>query len=158
PPKMDSMVLESHAIPAPYRIGAAFSSWILLAGFILLPGTFTSLGNISKESIPGQIQAFILHVPLLYLSGTCCLIGLMGIGFLWHRFQRNYIWVSTYLIRPGFLNSLSGLLTVLVGVYASHSGAWSITAKITFSVTSVWLALTTGALAVYELWFIRNAE
>lgn len=93
------MIIESHGIPIPYQIGATFSSWILLAGFILLPGTFTSLGNISKESIPGEIKAFILNVPLLYLSGACCLIGLVGIGFLWHRFQRNYIWVTSYLIR-----------------------------------------------------------
>jgi hypothetical protein len=35
------------------------------------------------------------------------------------------------------MNAISGLITVLVGVYASHGGEWSATAKVTISIVAL---------------------
>ncbi len=45
-----NMMLALDDIPALHNLAASFFAWILLAGFILFPGTFTSLQNIGPQT------------------------------------------------------------------------------------------------------------
>ena len=62
PSQMDTqyvnMLLALDDIPTLYNMLAKFFNWILLAGFILFPGTFTSLQNLGGS---GQIEKQLLH-------------------------------------------------------------------------------------------------
>ena len=60
--------------------------------------------------------------------------------------------------RPGLLNSLSGLLTVLIGVYTSPSGAWSETAYVAIGVSALCLCYTLVGFAVYQFWLLENVK
>jgi hypothetical protein len=54
---------------------ASFFTWILLAGFVLFPGTFTSLQEANGEglgSVGAAVLGSIAHLPLcvvLYFGG-----------------------------------------------------------------------------------------
>jgi hypothetical protein len=62
PTQMDtqyvSMLLALDDIPNLHNMLAKFFNWILLAGFILFPGTFTSLRNLGGS---GQIEQQLVH-------------------------------------------------------------------------------------------------
>ncbi|KAH8742505.1 hypothetical protein F5883DRAFT_363751, partial [Diaporthe sp. PMI_573] len=127
--RYDTMVLESYDAPQRYNVAAAVSLWTLLAGFIVLPATFTSLESVKVNNETSEILHGIAEpIPLLCLSAVCCLTGLVGTILLWIKFRHNYVWLLGHLFGPGLLNATSGLITVLVGVYASHNGEWSMTA------------------------------
>jgi hypothetical protein len=63
PSQMDTqyvnMLLALDDIPQLHNIFAGFFNWILLAGFILFPGTFTSLKNLGGNS--GQAAQLLVH-------------------------------------------------------------------------------------------------
>ena len=54
-----NMLLALDDIPQLHKILAGFFNWILLAGFILFPGTFTSLQNLGGSS--GQVAQLLVH-------------------------------------------------------------------------------------------------
>lgn len=59
------MLLALDDIPLIYDLSASFFTWILLAGFILFPGTFTSLQTVDLGN--GVGAAFvdrIVNLPL----------------------------------------------------------------------------------------------
>jgi hypothetical protein len=82
------------------KIGAMAFSWLLLAGYLVLPNTFTSLKTSKAlgESKGGQIlQSTVQNVNLLYFAGVLCFIGLSGTCRLWYKWRRNYVWLITYI-------------------------------------------------------------
>lgn len=97
-----SMLLHLDEIPRLHNILAALSTWILLAGFLVVPGTFTSFKdsatfeNASQEN-SNTVEAAILHsinhIGLLWVSGACCIIGALGACALWLRWRKNYVWL-----------------------------------------------------------------
>jgi len=91
-----NMVLEAHDAPVMQCAVAALSNWIFLAGFVVFPGTFTSLGRapVLGESQAGRVvQGVIQNVPLLVIGMLCCLAGGTGIGWTAWRSRRNYVWL-----------------------------------------------------------------
>lgn len=130
------MLLDLDTIPRMYNIFAALFAWLMLAGFVTLPGTFTSLGG-SLGRQPGiadsDVAEAVLHsvgnVPLLVVGATCCGLGAAGLVWLSVKWRRNYVWLLNKLYLPALLNALTGLISTLVGVYTAHDGEWSITAK-----------------------------
>jgi hypothetical protein len=50
----NGMVLEAHEAPVIKCAIAALSNWMFLAGFVVFPGTFTSLG---RATLLGESQA-----------------------------------------------------------------------------------------------------
>ena len=110
-PQYNRMVLESNNVPAGYNILAAASLWILLAGYIVLPGSFTSLQNsksLSDSETGKVVQHAIQNVPLLVVAGICCLFGAVGICYLWYIWWRSYVW----LVNKLFLWVLQKLLKI----------------------------------------------
>ena len=90
------MVLDSYEVRQGNNIAAALFSWLLLAGFIVFPGTFKSL-NLLREDSPGGRPALAHRVPLVWFSSICCFIGLLGNFWLWLKFRHNYVWLLEHL-------------------------------------------------------------
>ncbi|KAF3768350.1 hypothetical protein M406DRAFT_251017 [Cryphonectria parasitica EP155] len=152
-----SMVIESNEISAKYNFAAAAACWIMLAGFFILPGTFTTLrkSTVFSSSNDGQyIQSAVQNIPLLPLASVCYLSGISIIIFSWYCFQSKYIWIIRYLLMPTMLNCLSGLLTILINVYTAQNGFWSPTAWATLAVVLFTTLLVSSGILVYQ-WRLR---
>lgn len=96
------MLLHLDQIPRLHNILASLFTWILLAGFLIVPGTFTTFkksdayqnANESEENeIAHAIISSIDNIGLLWVSGAFCLIGALGCLFLWYKWRRNYVWL-----------------------------------------------------------------
>ncbi len=59
-----NMLLALDGIPLTHNILAALATWILLAGFLILPGSFTSLSQQKRQGIAGAALDAIQHLPL----------------------------------------------------------------------------------------------
>lgn len=85
-----------------YFILAGFFSWLLLAGFLVSPSTFSSNSQLHILEKAGDlgttVAATVRHVPLLYIAAFCCLIAVAGLGSLWWRWRQNYIWVNRCIV------------------------------------------------------------
>lgn len=90
------MCTQANKIPRTHNVLAALSSWLTLAGFVVLPGTFTSLKNSTtlKNSKGGDIvEKAVQNIQLLPLAGCMFLIGIMGLCYLWGRWRKEYVWL-----------------------------------------------------------------
>lgn len=92
-----SMLLHLDDIPRLHNILAAVFTWILLAGFLVIPGTFTTFKNRASGSNSNSVEEAILHsiahVGLVWVSGAFCIIGAVGCCWLWFRWRQNYVWL-----------------------------------------------------------------
>ncbi|KAF2814790.1 uncharacterized protein BDZ99DRAFT_485369 [Mytilinidion resinicola] len=152
-----NMLLALDTIPRLHNILASAFTWILLAGYVIFPGTFTSLQNSDvindskskseAESTGKEVLRHVAFLPLLWVAAVCCIIGASGMCWLWWRWSENYVWLLNRIFLPGCLNSLAGLVNTLVSVYTAQNRQWSITAKVTVCVTGS-CTLVTGLLFV----------
>lgn len=91
----ESMVLAAERVQRRYSIMAFISSWLIHTSYIVLPGTFTSLGSRLDQTESGRLAAdAVNNVPLLPLACVCCLVGSVGLGYLWHTWCSNYVWLT----------------------------------------------------------------
>ena len=91
-----AMCTEAEEIGVLYTISAAVFIWLILAGYLVIPNIFTSLQ--SSKALSGSkggqvIQSTVQNVQLLPFAGALCLIGTVGISWLWSRWRRNYVWL-----------------------------------------------------------------
>jgi hypothetical protein len=88
------MSLKANKISAKYNILAALCSWLTLAGYIVVPRTFTSLENSEslRSSKGGKVvQDTIQNVPLLPLAAIFFIIRTARSCWLWRIWQQNYV-------------------------------------------------------------------
>ena len=88
------MLLHLDEIPRLHNILAAFFTWILLAGFIVLPGTFTSLQRArsrADDDIEREILDKVANLPLLWVAGVCVVLGAVGMIWLWIRWRASFL-------------------------------------------------------------------
>ena len=173
-----SMLLAVDKIPRIHNFAASFFTWILLAGFVLFPGTFTSLKNSGgNNTVTEEALNVINHVSLFVIAFLCSGIGAAGMGYLWWRWMKNYVWLVNKVFlyvdvvpvlclyvplnaacSPGLLNSLAGVISTLSSVYGAQHGEYSSSSKVTLIVT-VTTTFICGALTVYYLmWKIRRIK
>jgi hypothetical protein len=107
------MLLHLDQIPRLHNILASAFTWIMLAGFLIVPGTFTTFKNSeayknanesNENEIAHAIVSSIDNIGLLWVSGAFCLIGVLGCLFLWFRWRSNYVWllnrIFLYVMSP----------------------------------------------------------
>lgn len=94
------MLLGLDSIPRSHNLLASFSTWILLAGFIVVPGTFVSVEDsktLQKGAKDSKVEHAVLdtvkHASLMWVAGLCCVVGGVGMVGLWWRWRGNYVWV-----------------------------------------------------------------
>jgi hypothetical protein len=79
------MLIQANQAQKRYDILAAFFAWITLAGYVVLPATFTSIRNTKDlEATAGgrHIQHAVQNIPILPLACVLCCIGLGGSCYL----------------------------------------------------------------------------
>lgn len=92
----DTMIIESHQVHSRYNILAAVFNWLVLAGFVVFPATFASLSRVGvlNNSPTGRaVQNVIRKIPLLYISAFACVLGGLGLAWLWWTVKHNYVWL-----------------------------------------------------------------
>lgn len=150
------MLLSLDTIPRLHNILASFFGWLLLAGYVVFPGTFSSLSSSLSEDSSSVAEAeasrilnSVQNTPLLIIASVACGIAILGLLWLCFLWRRNYVWLLNRIYLPGATNSLAGLISSLVSVYTQKNGAWSIMAKVTAAVEA-------GAFVVCGLLFVVN--
>jgi len=97
------MLLQLDEIPWWHNVLASLFTWLLLAGYVVLPGAFTSIRNsrvLSEEA--GAAGKAIVNAaqtwPVLLVASMCCAAGASGMCWLWYRWNANYKWVLDKII------------------------------------------------------------
>lgn len=83
-----------------WNILAAASTWVLLAGFIVLPGTYNNFqksdtlaeAKQDQSDVGNKILASISNIGLLVVASILCGMGILGIIGLWWKWKENYVW------------------------------------------------------------------
>ncbi|KAG9022103.1 hypothetical protein FS842_006320, partial [Serendipita sp. 407] len=91
------MLLDLDSVHSWHNLLVVLCAWLLLAGFVIFPGTFTSIQKIDEQGDGiGDIERWILHhvknLPLLVVAGVCCGLGAIGMVAFWIRWHSNYVW------------------------------------------------------------------
>ncbi|KAF7309122.1 hypothetical protein MKEN_01114300 [Mycena kentingensis (nom. inval.)] len=111
--KMDTeyihMLVAMENTPLVYKILAYITTWTLLAGFLIAPGTFTAPA--SQEETDALGSSLQQHMALLTGAWILTGVGSTGIFLLWFRWHSNYLWVHDSIFIPALLNSLAGVLS-----------------------------------------------
>jgi hypothetical protein len=98
-PGQEAMVLQAENIKKRYGMIAFISSWSIHASYIVLPGTFTSLGQRLEHNDTGRlIAAPIQNIPLLPLATIACIGGSVGLVFVWRRCGDNHVWMKRNVV------------------------------------------------------------
>jgi hypothetical protein len=79
-------------------------TWLLLAGWVFFPGSFThhseAMKNATKNNTVGTaIYDSVQKIPLVVVATLCCVIGTSGVVWLGWKWSSNFVW----LIRQIFL-------------------------------------------------------
>ncbi|CAP94932.1 Pc21g00350 [Penicillium rubens Wisconsin 54-1255] len=132
------MLREEAEMDMCFSITVGAANWALLAGYLVIPGTFTSLqtsNQVEKTLQANEAGRTVLHMiqnpPLLAIA---CLLFVSGIAAL----------------IPLCLHAAAGLLTTLINVCTSQGGDWSVMAIITTAVTGATLLSCSALLALYK--------
>lgn len=160
------MLLDVDAIPLLHSVLASFFVWLLLAGFLVFPGTFTTIQKSIESKHPEEwgdqttekILKSVKNIPLLVIAAIACAVSLVGMAVLALRHLDNYVWMLNKLIVPGVANCLAGLISTLVGVYSQQHGVWSVTAKVTAIVEGACLGIAAALFLFFERVLLKRVR
>lgn len=164
------MLLQQDDIPLLHNVLASVFVWLLLAGFLVFPGTFTSLqASVDKQGDNDNDHTFskeaaklivksIKNIPLLVIAIVMCGISAIGMLVLTVLHAKNYVWIVNKLFLPGMTNSLAGLVSTLIGVYSQQHGTWSITARTTAITEGASLAVCGGLFLFCRMLLLRKVK
>jgi hypothetical protein len=128
--------------------------WLLLAGYIVFPATFTKLQRTDSKPSDNGFSAAALqtvrNIPLLYVAAFACGVGVAGCLWLWWQHRKNYVWVIHRIFLPALLNSIAGLISTIVNVYSAQDGQYSVTARATLVVTAACSVVAAALFLLYN--------
>ncbi|KAH6653470.1 hypothetical protein BKA67DRAFT_569799 [Truncatella angustata] len=135
-----------------YAISPKVLSWTLLAGYIVLSSTFTTMNrseafSTMMEDNEVALKAF-QNSPLLGLALFLFIVSLIGLSCIWWVWKCNYSWSLNNIITPLLTNSLLGFSTTLLNVYAVRDGTWSAIAIASITATSFCLLISIVAYTI----------
>lgn len=155
------MLLELQDIHWLYNFMASLAAWMLLAGYLVIPGTFTSLqksdtitNKVAQNEAEKAVLKTIQNPPLVAIAWVLLSIGVATMSFLFYRWRRNYQGENS----PTLLNTAAGLLTTLINIYTAKNKCWSIMALLTVAVSGLLAASSAGLTVVYKFWKLRIVE
>ncbi|CAG7945738.1 unnamed protein product [Penicillium nalgiovense] len=157
------MLREEAEMDWKYNLSAGTGNWVLLAGYLVVPGTFTSLKN--SDQVEQKLQQndagrvllkTIQNPPLLAIACIFLVFGVVLLGWLSVKFRDSYSWLINRIFMPACMNAAAGLLTTLVNVLTLQSGDCSVMAFMTFIVTGVTFLLFLALFAIFKFWKLRK--
>ncbi|KAJ6105183.1 hypothetical protein N7523_010257 [Penicillium sp. IBT 18751x] len=158
------MLKEEAQMDWTYNLGAGVANWVLLAGYLVVPGTFTSLkeSNEVEQRLHGNntgraLLKTIQNPPLLVIACIFLVAGSLILFWLSVIFRDSYTWLINRIFMPACLNAAAGLLTTTVNVVSSQSGQCSMMALVTFFVTGFTFTLFLTLFAVFKFWKLSKA-
>jgi hypothetical protein len=171
-----SMLLSLDRIPRMHNMLVSFFVWILLAGFVIIPGSFTSsqrkqegetvqlpvsgggtgTGTGTDGANAGKLTLTPANTAALVIGFVCIIAGAFGCAWLALRWRRNYVWLLNKLYLPLILNALAGLLATITSVYTQQTGEWGPQAVTTAVVEAVILVLNMILFFVYNYWLLKR--
>jgi hypothetical protein len=96
------MFLELDTVPWLQNILASLSTWLLLAGYTVFPGTFTSIRNSQALENAGRTGKIIVktfqNLPLLVVAALFCATGASGMSWFGWKWQDNYMLLLNKII------------------------------------------------------------
>jgi uncharacterized membrane protein len=175
-----NMLLSLDRIPRMHNILVSFFVWILLAGFVIIPGSFTSgarkqdnetvqlpisAGTGTTTSPDGtaspsseKLSLTPANTAAMVVGFVCIVTGLFGSAWLALRWRRNYVWLLNKLYLPLILNALAGLLATVTSVYTQQAGEWRPQAVTTAVVEAVVLVFGAVLFFVYNYWLLQRVR
>ncbi|KAK5677002.1 hypothetical protein LTS12_029477, partial [Elasticomyces elasticus] len=151
----EQMLLDE--VPWYLNLLAEFAHWALLAGYLVIPGTFTSLQksdtleeSLGKTKAGKVILNTIQNPPLVAIAVILFALGAVLIAWLFWERKANYIWLVNRLFIPTLLNAAAGLLTSLVNIYTAREGNWSVMALLTIIITSLSASGFLALVVIYK--------
>jgi len=145
------MVFEE--VPRTHNLLSGLFTWIILAGFVVLPGTFSALEGIQSNS--GEFEKVLhtmRHLPLLIIAFGFCGLGACGMCLLWWRWSHNYVWLLNSIFVPGTLNGLSGVISTFASIYGAQNGVYGASSIATLAVTGSCTVICGTLTVIYSLW------
>lgn len=95
-------LMELDKIPTRHNLLAIFFSWLLLGGYMVLPGTFASLHSleVGKDNTNriGKVFKAVNNRPLLIAGGASCFIGVIGMSSLSWIQKKHPDWLLSRII------------------------------------------------------------
>lgn len=160
------MLLDQDNIPLIHTVLASFFVWLLLAGFLVFPGTFTTIQHSIEDKhtedwsdkTADKILKGVKNIPLVVIAAIACGISVVGMVILAMRHIDNYVWLLNKLLIPGIANCLAGLISTLVGVYSNQSGVWSPMAKVTAIVEGACLGISLALFLLFERYLLKRVK
>ncbi|KAH8587840.1 hypothetical protein B0O99DRAFT_640712, partial [Bisporella sp. PMI_857] len=142
------MLFEYDSIPFKFKLFATCSLWLLLFGFVLFSGTFTTFKpNPAEEALISKVE----NMPMFVFGILFCGASSCALLYLSRRWKKNWIWLVERILLPGFINSATGLGNALISVGTVHHWEVSATAKSTIIITTSYLGIFTVPLLWYSL-------
>lgn len=98
------MCVEAYSASWPFTVSALGCGWLILAGFITFPNTFTSVTHSQtlKSTQGGRlVQQTVRNVPLLAVASVMSGIGIVGsfvLWFIWRVKRDNPLWIYTNVL------------------------------------------------------------
>lgn len=99
------MIVASDEVPWEVNVLASAANWILLAGYLVIPGTFTSMSNSSalQNTLQGSnageaVLKTVQNPPILVIGCLFFAIGSAISALLYWLHPTNYIWLINRLI------------------------------------------------------------
>ncbi|OQD97744.1 hypothetical protein PENSOL_c011G00951 [Penicillium solitum] len=159
------MILEEDGIAWQDNFLASTAHWILLAGYLVIPGTFTSLqksdtihNGLAENETGEWILNTIQNPPLLAIACVLFISGLAIMGWLFWEYRGNYIWLINRIFIPTLLNALAGFLTTIISLYTARDGDWSIMALLTVITSGLSVACSLILLYIYKFGKLRKLK
>jgi hypothetical protein len=161
-----NMLLSLDKIPRLHNILVLFFTWILLAGFVVIPGSFTSSkrkqeGESVQIPIGGANSKLALtpaNTAAMVIGFICIVTGMFGAAWLALRWRRNYVWLLNKLYMPLVLNALAGIIATVTSVYTQQAGEWSPQALTTVIVEASIFGLNLILFFVYNFWLLQRVR
>ncbi|CAG8891476.1 unnamed protein product [Penicillium salamii] len=161
------MLREEAEMDMRFSITVGAANWALLAGYLVIPGTFTSLqtsNQVEKTLQANEAGRTVLHMiqnpPLLAIACLLFVSGIAALMWLMHfpNLRGNYPWLINKVFLSLCLHAAAGLLTTVINVCTSQGGDWSVMAIITTAVTGATLLSCSALLALYKFYKLERVR
>ncbi|KAK0614156.1 hypothetical protein B0T14DRAFT_570123 [Immersiella caudata] len=153
-----TMLVSLSQITRLHNILACFFTYLLLIGFVIIPGAFTPAPvPPPKGKTPPPPKPLSASEKGITASGFGCIIAaVLGVVWLEIRWRGNYVWVINKIYVPLVLNAVVGMVATIVVVVMAEGGYWSGAAQAAVGIQAMIVAVAGGLFVWYKFVLLRR--